>query len=351
MIITIQSNYLVFPVYTHATEKNLIFQCEGETVYQLNLKLDNASPDFYAYIDVSRFMGKEMEFFIEPEMEISFRETDEMDIVNLYREANRPQVHFTVKNGFLICPKDIVYTNGVYHLFYFCNPADNKGCYAHLGHTTSKDLIHWTEEKNAAFPNENGILYCESVIKAYGGSKCTEIFALLDSEGNQKWILMDESGKYWVGKAENEKFIAEQPEQILRYENKTCGKTVSIADGRVIRMDCTDWDAPRFPFCGQMGIPTELSLKKENDTYYVQVLPIKELSSLYKNTNHFENVKIEKTVKIPLADAAHLLKLKGNFDENSILDVILFGRKIRIDFSGFVMYDKIANYRMSWAER
>ncbi len=331
MTITIQNDYLVFPVYTYATEKKLVFQYEGETVYALNLKLDNASPDFYAYIDVSRFMGKDLELSVTPEMEISCRETDEMDVDNLYREANRPQIHFTVKNGFFIGPKDIVYTDGVYHLFYFYNPADIEGCYAHLGHATSKDLIHWQEEKNAAFPDEKGILDCESVMKAYGDSERAEIFALSDSEGNQKWISMDETGKYSVGRIENGQFLSEQSEQTLQYGSTAC--IVNLAEGRVIRMAWTPWEAPRFRFCGQMGIPTALSLKKENGTYYVQALPADKLSVLYKNTNRYENIKTEKTVEIPLADAAHLIRLKGKFDENAVLEMILFGRRICIDFS------------------
>lgn len=334
MTITIQSNYLVFPVYTYATEKKLIFQHEGETVYTLNLKLDNATPDFYAYIDVSRFMGKDIELLVTPEMEISCRETDEMDLDNLYREANRPQVHFTVKNGFLGNPKGIFYANETYHLFYQYNPAGIEEGNTHLGHAVSKDLIHWQEEKTEVFPNEKGKLDCLGIMKKYSQSENFEIFALSDSEGHQKWVSMDETGKYSVGHIENGQFLSEQPEQILRYGNADCiGQQILLADGRVIRIDGTSWEAARLPFCGQMGIPTELSLKKEEDLYYVQALPIKELEILYKNTNCYENIGIEKTVEIPIADAAHLIRLKGNFDENVILDLILFGRRIRIDFT------------------
>ena len=39
MTITVMNDYLVFPVYTHATNKQLVFRYEGETVYQLNIKL------------------------------------------------------------------------------------------------------------------------------------------------------------------------------------------------------------------------------------------------------------------------------------------------------------------------
>lgn len=332
MTITVMNDYLVFPVYTYATEKKLTFQCEGETVYELNLKLDHAAPNFYAYIDVSRFKGKDLELSVTPEMEISCRETDEIDADNLYRESNRPQIHFTVKNGFFGNPLGLAESDGAYHLFYQYNPADIECGNLHLGHATSKDLIHWQEEKNAAFPDEKGIFDCESVMKDYGIDGSAQ-FVLTDPDGNQKWILMDEAGKYSVGYIENGRFLSEQDVQILQYGTDS-GRCVSVlTDGRVVQLERTPWEAPCFCFCGQMGIPTELSLVKENGVYYVQSLPVEEIACLYKNTNRYENLNIEKSIEIPLADAAHLIRMKGNFAEDAVLDITLFGRRIRIDFS------------------
>lgn len=334
MTVTVMSDYLVFPVYTYATNKQLVFQYEGETVYRLNLKLDHASPDFYAYIDVARFKGKDIELSVMPEMEISFRETDEMDIVNLYREGIRPQIHFTVKNGFLCNPVKLTEKDGIYHLYYQYNPAGREEENLHLGHATSKDLIHWQEEKIAIFPDENGFLDCKDVIEDIS---CSKIFALTDNEGNKKWISMNENGSYFVGNVENGQFLAEQPAQALYYRNDNhTGQILSEQKGK--RVICMDWDSRALPcasFGGQMGIPTELSLKQYNGTYYLQALPIEEIGILYKNTNRYKNIRISKenTVEIPLADGAHLVRLKGKFDENAILDMILFGRRICIDFS------------------
>ena len=61
MTVTVMNDYLVFPVYTHSANKKLVFQYEGEVVYQLNLKLDHASPDFYAYIIVFSFLVQKLE--------------------------------------------------------------------------------------------------------------------------------------------------------------------------------------------------------------------------------------------------------------------------------------------------
>ena len=337
MTITVMNDYLVFPVYTYATEKRVSFLYGGETVYQLNLKLDHASPDFYAYVDVSRFMGKDLELSVEPGMEISWWEANELDMDDIYREANRPQIHFSVKNGFLGKPSALIYENGIYHMFYYYHPATLEDGNFHLGHATSKDLIHWQEEKIAAFPDGKGFMDIHAVKEILECDKESEFFALTDSDGNKKWISMDETGNYLIGSLENGNFQTEQTEQALYYGNiahsgyNFCG----LQDGRMIRMDQTAWNVPGSRFYGQMGIPTELSLKKEDERYYLQALPVDEMEVLYKNTNRYENVKVQKgkSIEIPLADAAHMIHVKGEFAEDSVLDMILFGRKIRIDFS------------------
>lgn len=79
MNITITKKYLVFPVNTLAAKKVLSFSDDDSLVYKLNIKFDSVNPDFYAYIDMSRFLGKTLGISVSPEVELSFRETDEVD--------------------------------------------------------------------------------------------------------------------------------------------------------------------------------------------------------------------------------------------------------------------------------
>ena len=92
MKILIQKDYLIFPVNTRVTEKALIVSHEREIAFQLKLRLDNTSPDFYAYIDVSLFKGEFLELAVEPEMPICFSEADTVPDRDLYREADRKSV-------------------------------------------------------------------------------------------------------------------------------------------------------------------------------------------------------------------------------------------------------------------
>ena len=159
MKVEIKHKYLIFPVNTLTTKKVLTFNLNDETVYTLNIKLDNHNPDFYAYIDVSRFIGQTLDILAIPEMKTEFRESDEIDIDNLYHEPMRPQVHFTAKNGWINDPNGLIYIDGTYHLFYQYNPAEPNWDNMHWGHAESKDLIHWEEKMTSLFPDERGDMF------------------------------------------------------------------------------------------------------------------------------------------------------------------------------------------------
>ena len=122
-----------------------MFSKGEKTVYELMMNLDNKNPDFSAYIDVSRFIGEELELAVKPEMEISYRESDDMDIDGLYNEQLRSQIHFTTKNGWINDPNGLIYLDGTYHMFYQHNPCSVEWGNMHWGHATSSDLVHWEE--------------------------------------------------------------------------------------------------------------------------------------------------------------------------------------------------------------
>ncbi|MBQ8431999.1 MAG: glycoside hydrolase family 32 protein [Clostridia bacterium] len=164
MELEIKHRYLVFPVNTVHTKKRLSFWRGEEAVYSLNIHLDNLEPTFWAYVDVERFRGERLTLTVEPAMELSFRETDEMELPDLYREAWRPRVHFTTKNGWSNDPNGLIYLDGVYHMFYQHNPCAPKWDNMHWGHATSTDLLHWTEEPIALFPDANGTVFSGSAI-------------------------------------------------------------------------------------------------------------------------------------------------------------------------------------------
>lgn len=182
MEITIEKKYLVFPVNTNAKNKQVSFRENGKTVYELNLKLDLTAPDFYAYLDMNRYRGKKLEMSVEPQMEVSFRQEETMEIPDLYREPLRPQIHFSPKNGWLNDPNGLIYLDGSYHMFFQYNPAGNNWDNMHWGHAVSKDLIHW-EEKDIA-------LFIEGDVNAFSGSAVWDQKNLLSPDEGAKAALL-----------------------------------------------------------------------------------------------------------------------------------------------------------------
>ena len=164
MKIQIKRKYLIFSTNTYASEKHLLLLSNSNEAYKLNIRLDNVSPNFDAYIDVSRFIGQELSISSEPSMDIRFREADTMDIPNLYNEAYRPQIHFTTKNGWINDPNGLIFIDGKYHLFYQHNPCEPRWGNMHWGHAISRDMLHWEETDIALFPDESGTMFSGSAI-------------------------------------------------------------------------------------------------------------------------------------------------------------------------------------------
>lgn len=455
MKINIRDKYLIFPVNTLAAKKVLTFNLNGETAYQINIKLDNFSPDFYAYIDVSKFIGQTLDIFVAPEMKIEFRESDEIDIDNLYHEPMRPRVHFSTKTGWINDPNGLIYVDGTYHLFYQYNPTEPRWDNMHWGHAESKDLIHWEEKAITLFPDERGtmfsgcaildeknllgkneddkkatllfyttnapfcqnisystdnfktvhryegnpiighirarnrdpkVVFCDELdcyimilyldediycifrsddlinwaeiqqIHLVGDRECPDIFPLYDSHGNRKWIIIGANDKYLVGNFEKGQFVAEQSVLSLHYGNSAyAGQTFSnLPNGRIVRIVWNRWSLPTFNFCGQMGIPMELSLCKYNGTYYLQAYPVEEIKDIYNRTKTYSNITVSQDLSFSeaLESTAQLVKIKGKNLDGGKMTVSLFGRDISFDFSNntILIGDRVAPISLTHSE-
>ena len=162
MKIAIDKRYLVVPVSAYATTKKICFFLtiagERKLVMDSDCKVDLISPDFIAYIDVSRFCGMELEYSSIPEMDFSLEQTDEKPMEDPRKDPFRPFVHYTPNSGWVNDPNGLIYYQGVYHLFYQHNPYGTAWGNMHWGHAVSRDLLHWEEQDIALSPDKMGAI-------------------------------------------------------------------------------------------------------------------------------------------------------------------------------------------------
>ena len=144
--ITVDHKFLTFPVNKNATKKTVLFYDDGELVYDLKINIDTITPDFVAYVDVSRYMGKTLTISTAQHTLFSFGIADEIPDDTPEEAARRPFIHHTVKNGWNNVPNGMFYYGGKYHLFYQHDPVSEfPRMKMSWGHARTKDFISWEE--------------------------------------------------------------------------------------------------------------------------------------------------------------------------------------------------------------
>ena len=161
---TIRSKYLTIPVNPEKDTKRLLFKNNNKLVYDLTIDYDPETPTFTAYVEMTRFQGLKMDIAFEDGTVPVYGETDVFAPEGLYKEPYRPQIRFSVKNGWNNDPNGMLCWNGTYHMFFQYNPCAPGWGNMHWGHAVSSDLIHWEEKDIALYPDGWGTEFSGSAI-------------------------------------------------------------------------------------------------------------------------------------------------------------------------------------------
>ena len=166
----VTKKYLNLPVSHSVGRSRMSLSVDGEEVRSFVIRIPASEPDYYVFVDMSEFMGKDLTISYEA----ADRDLDKIylsDEINgqetIYKEENRPRLHFTTRRGWINDPNGLVYHDGEYHLYYQHNPYEREWENMTWGHAVSEDLVHWKELSPALFPDNLGTMYSGSAVIDY----------------------------------------------------------------------------------------------------------------------------------------------------------------------------------------
>ncbi|MEI6534319.1 MAG: glycoside hydrolase family 32 protein [Verrucomicrobiaceae bacterium] len=154
--IKLNGKLLLFPVSKEKRRNTFSVTVDGVLVHKLegSLARDKDDVAWWSHLEVSEYVGKNAVLTLSPsadEAGLALIESsnNERHLLPLYDERMRPQFHHSQKEGWNNDPNGMVYYDGEYHLFWQCNPVGNQWGNMYWGHSTSRDMIHWTEQPRA----------------------------------------------------------------------------------------------------------------------------------------------------------------------------------------------------------
>ena len=147
----VDKTYLAIPLAEdedNVEGTEVVVTIDGKGLFVDEMHFTRIGPQWWSNLDVSEFKGKNLTLSNIPDY-IAERIQLSDTIVghpNLYKEPNRPQIHYSFRLGALGDPTAKFYyePTGEWHMFFIYNPF--RGAEVSWGHAVSKDLIHWEEK-------------------------------------------------------------------------------------------------------------------------------------------------------------------------------------------------------------
>ena len=165
--------YLLLPVQESNGDARISVLKDGNPDRTINVRLAKTKVDYYVPFDLTPYKGHVMAMnIVMPKSRESVRDAredacwnnfqlaDTFDTTN--REKYRPAYHHTPLYGWMNDPNGMFYKDGVWHLYYQCNPYGSKWQNMTWGHSTSTDLVHWEHHPLAIEPNGLGAVFSGS---------------------------------------------------------------------------------------------------------------------------------------------------------------------------------------------
>ena len=186
--IKVSKQYLNFPVSQQEDRRSMRLSVDGHEQCRFVIRLTAGTPDYWVFQDVNEYKGKTLVLSFDGSddaLQKVYQDDTYPGENDIYREAYRPQYHFTTRRGWINDPNGLVYdrTRNEYHLFYQHNPFEREWENMHWGHAVSKDLLHWQELPDALHPDTIGTIFSGSAWMDYDNAAGFNIPARKDKHG------------------------------------------------------------------------------------------------------------------------------------------------------------------------
>lgn len=170
-IVTIKkttSNYLLLPIQDNAPEAKVYIVKDGlQMNVAVNVRLAREHIDYYVPLNLLEYQGKDIAIDILG-MPANALCWDSLKLSNVFDMTNfekfRPVYHHTPAYGWMNDPNGMFYKDGVYHLYFQYNPYGSVWGNMTWGHSTSRDLVHWTYEGTPIVPDAWGAIFSGSCV-------------------------------------------------------------------------------------------------------------------------------------------------------------------------------------------
>ena len=165
--INVMNRYINLPVSQAGGLAKMAFSAGGKQVKDFTIRLAPEKPDYWVFWDISKYKGTELKINYDGNisgLKYIYQDDRIAGQDSLYKEINRPQIHFSSRRGWNNDPNGLVWFDGEYHLYYQHNPFEKLWGNMHWGHAVSKDLVHWEEIGIALEPDSSGTMFSGSAV-------------------------------------------------------------------------------------------------------------------------------------------------------------------------------------------
>ena len=163
--------YLLLPVEEKEENAHIRVVCNNQLVKTFNCRLAVDKVDYFVPYEVGENELFDITFNGNPRSTGAINDfacwkrmtyADTFDDRNV--EKHRPVYHHSPKWGWMNDPNGMFYKDGVWHLYFQYNPYGSHWENMTWGHSTSTDLVHWTQRPAAIWGDGLGTVFSGSAV-------------------------------------------------------------------------------------------------------------------------------------------------------------------------------------------